>query len=48
MSGDFIDESTATGVFLIIYSLTNKSDVLYIAKEKEQESVSVIVRALLI
>ena len=31
MTGDFIDGSTATGLLIIIYSLTNDSDVHYIA-----------------
>ena len=30
MTGDFIDGSTATGLLIIIYSLTNDSDVHYI------------------
>ena len=30
MTGDFIDGSTATGLLIIIYSLTNDSDVNYI------------------
>lgn len=38
VTGDFVDGSTATGVFLIIYSLTNESDVLYITKQKEQNA----------
>ena len=38
--GNFIDGSTATGVFLIVYSLTNESDIHYhvINKENEQNS----------
>ena len=31
VTGDFIDGSTATGLLIIIYSLTNDSDVHYIA-----------------
>ena len=42
MRGDFVDGSTATGVLLIIYSLTNDSDVHYIAKEKDQKSVRIL------
>ena len=30
MTGDFIDGSTATGLLIIIYSLTNDSNVHYI------------------
>ena len=36
--GDYVDGSAATGVLLILYSLTNDSDVLYIAKQKEQNA----------
>ena len=43
--GDFVDGSTATGVLLVIYSLTSDSDIHYIAKHKEQESVSMIINA---
>ena len=32
MTGDFIDGSTATGLLIIIYSLTNDSDVHYITR----------------
>ena len=35
--GNFIVGSTATGVFLIVYSLTNESDMLYHAINKENE-----------
>ena len=35
--GSFIDGSTATGVFLIVYSLTNESDIHYHAINKENE-----------
>ena len=34
VTGYYIDGSTATGVVLIVYSLTNESDVQYIVKEK--------------
>ena len=34
--GDFIDGSIASGMLLIIYSLTNESDVYYIAKQAER------------
>ena len=40
--GDFLDGSTATGVLLIIYSLTTDLYVHYIAKQKEAERVSII------
>ena len=43
--GDFVDGSTASEVLLIIYSLTNDSNVQYITKQKEQESVSMITNA---
>ena len=32
MTGDFIDGSTATGLLIIIYSLTNDSNVHYITR----------------
>ena len=35
--GNLIDGSTATGVFFIIYSLTNESDIHYHAINKENE-----------
>ena len=35
--GNFIDGSTVTGVFLIVYSLTNESDIHYHAINKENE-----------
>ena len=35
--GNFIDGSTVTGVLLIVYSLTNESDILYHAINKENE-----------
>ena len=34
MRGDFIDQATATGVLLIVYSLSDESDVHYIAFDK--------------
>ena len=37
IKGDIVDESTANGVFVIIYSLTNYSDVHYIAKLADLE-----------
>ena len=44
VTGDFVNGSTATGVLLIVYSLTNESDVHYVAKPKEQDvNVSYIV-----
>ena len=35
--GNFIDGSTATGMFLIVYSLTNESDIHYHAINKGNE-----------
>ena len=35
--GNFIDGSTATGVLLIVYSLTNESDIHYHAINKGNE-----------
>ena len=35
--GNFIDGSIATGVLLIVYSLTNESDIHYHAINKENE-----------
>ena len=29
LTGDFIDESTAAGLLIIIYSLTNEEDIVY-------------------
>ena len=37
MTGDFIDGSTATGLLIIIYSLTNYSHVHYIAEDYESQ-----------
>ena len=36
VTGDFIDGSTATGVLLILYSLTNDSDIHYVIESYEQ------------
>ena len=36
IKGDFVDKSTANGLFLIIYSLTDYSDIHYIAKQAEE------------
>ena len=36
VTGDFIDGSTVTGVFLILYSLTNNSDIHYVIGNFEQ------------
>ena len=36
MTGDFIDGSTATGLLIIIYSLTNGSNVHYISEDTDQ------------
>ena len=36
VTGDFIDGSTATGLLLILYSLTNDSDIHYIIENCEQ------------
>ena len=36
VTGDFIDGSTATGVLLILYSLTNDSDIHYVIGNCEQ------------
>ena len=43
VTGDFINGSTATGLLIIIYSLTNDSDVHYITggSTSQQPSVSV-------
>ena len=37
ITGNFIDGSTATGVFLIVYSFTNESDIHYHAIHKGNE-----------
>ena len=48
VTGDFIDGSTATGLLIIIYSLTNDSDVHYITGGSIlQKSVDINVTALL-
>ena len=39
VTGEFVNGSTATGVLLIVYSMSS-NDIHYIAKEKEWESVS--------
>ena len=36
VTGDFIDGSTATGVLLILYSLTNDSDIHYVTESFKQ------------
>ena len=36
VTGDFIDGSTATGVLLILYSITNGSDIHYVIGNCEQ------------
>ena len=36
VTGDFIDGSTATGVLLILYSITNDSDIHYVIGNCEQ------------
>ena len=36
VTGDFIDGSTATGLLIIIYSLTNDTNVHYISEDTEQ------------
>ena len=42
ITGDFIDGSAATGlVLLIIYSLNNESDVLYIATQKTEQNIHI-------
>ena len=48
--GNFIDGSTATGVLLIIYSLTNDSDILYHAINKgngQNNNISINVTGLI-
>ena len=37
MRGDFTDQTTVTGVLLIVYSLNNDSDVYYFAIDKGSE-----------
>ena len=44
--GGFVDGSTATEMLLIIYSLTNESDVYYIAKQAEGNIISIDVTGL--
>ena len=47
VTGDFIDGSTATGVLLILYSLTNDSDIHYVIGNCEQSrSINVNVTGL--
>ena len=46
VTGDLIGGSTATGVFVIVYSLTNYSDVQYIAKQIEENSIRLDVTGL--
>ena len=36
VTGDFIDGSTATGVLLILYSITKNSDIQYVIENYEQ------------
>ena len=40
VTGDFIDGSTATGLLILIYSLTDDSDTYYIYKNYEQNVVA--------
>ena len=49
VTGYFIQESTATGILIIVYSLTNKSesDVHYISKGREQSTESNIIISVL-
>ena len=46
MTGDFIDGSTATGLLIIIYSLTNDSNVHYISEDTDQMNMGLSVRGL--
>ena len=48
VTGEFVDESSATGVLLIIYDITNESDTHYhvITKQPEQNSISMNVAGL--
>ena len=36
VTGDYVDGSTANGIILIVYSLSNYSDVQYVAKQIEK------------
>ena len=44
VTGEFVDESTAIGVLLILYAINNESDIHYctcvITKQMEQDSIS--------
>ena len=47
VTGDFIDGSTATGVLLILYSLTNDSDIHYVIENyKQSRSIDINVAGL--
>ena len=46
ITGNFVDGSTATGVFLIVYSLTNESDIHYHAISKGNNNISINVTGL--
>ena len=46
VTGELISGATATGVFVIVYSLTNFSDVHYIAKQTEGDSITLNVTGL--
>ena len=46
VTSDIISGATTTGVFLVVYSLTNYSDVQYIMKQAEENSMSLVVTGL--
>ena len=46
VTGELVDRSIATGVFVVLYSLTNSEDVRYIAKQTEGDKISLIVTGL--
>ena len=48
VTGDFVEGSRSTnGIFLITYSPTNDSDVLYVAKQTERNDISMDITGLI-
>ena len=46
VTGNLVEGSNATGIFLIIYSLTDKANVQYVATKTEQNNISINVNVL--
>ena len=46
ITGELISGATATGVLVVVYSLTNASDLRYVIKQTEEDRISVNVTGL--